>query len=79
MFATRRLHLISLLGACALPMLAQQPMGSVSTRDAQVNGGLRVQGDRASLVSNASVTAFDHTASIDLARGGQVLVCSTSE
>jgi hypothetical protein len=78
MFAIRRVYLVAMLGASALPMLAQQPMGSVSTRDAQVNGGLRVQGDRASLVSNASVTAFDHTATIDLARGGQVLVCSTS-
>lgn len=58
---------------------AQQPMATVSTHDAQVTGGMQVQGERATLVSNASVTALDHTAPIALARGGDVLVCSTSQ
>jgi hypothetical protein len=63
--------------------LAQQPapvsMGSVATRDALVTGGLEVHGDTARLLTNASVTAYDHSAAVDLARGGEVLVCATSE
>ena len=72
-----------LRGFCVLflasPLLAQQPMGTVATHDAVVTGGLEVQGERASLLTNASITANDHTAAIDLARGGQTLVCSTSQ
>jgi hypothetical protein len=63
----------------ALSAQAQQPMGTVATRDARVSGGLEVQGDRARLLTNASVTAYDHTASVELERGGTVLVCSTSQ
>ncbi len=55
------------------------PMGAVATRDARITGGLAVRGDQAQLLTNASVTAFDRTAPITLARGGEVLVCSTSE
>jgi hypothetical protein len=58
---------------------AAQVMGTVATRDALVSGGLQVQGERAELVSNASVTAYDHTAAIGLARGGEVMVCATSQ
>jgi hypothetical protein len=53
-------------------------MGSVLTTDAQITGGLEVQGDRALLLTNAGVTAYDHSARIHLQRGGQVLVCATS-
>jgi hypothetical protein len=58
---------------------AQQGMGSVATQDALVTGGLEVQGDRARLMSNVSVTAHDHAARISLERGGEVLVCATTE
>lgn len=58
---------------------AQQPMGTVATHDAIVTGGLAVQGDRAQLLTNVSITANDHTASIALMRGGEALVCSTSQ
>jgi hypothetical protein len=62
---------------------AQQPapqvMGTVATQDALVTGGLEVQGVQARLVSNASVTAYGRTAAIALERGGEVLVCATSE
>ncbi|HXS13699.1 MAG TPA: hypothetical protein VN734_13405 [Acidobacteriaceae bacterium] len=62
---------------------AQQPtpasMGTVPTRDALVTGGLEVRGDSARLLTNASVTAYDHSAAISLARGGEVLVCATSQ
>src|SRR5215472_16321808 len=62
---------------------AQQPaaasMGTVPTRDALVTGGLEVHGDSARLLTNASITAYDHSADISLARGGEVLVCATSQ
>ncbi len=62
---------------------AQQPtpvsMGTVPTHDALVTGGLEVHGDTARLLTNTSVTAYDHSAAISLARGGEVLVCATSQ
>ena len=58
---------------------AQQVMGTVATKDALVTGGLEVKGDRAALVSNASVTAYGKTAPVVLQRGGEVLVCATSQ
>ncbi|HZQ44450.1 MAG TPA: hypothetical protein VFA99_14440 [Acidobacteriaceae bacterium] len=62
---------------------AQQPapasMGSVPTRDALVTGGLEVHGDTARLLTNASITAYDHSADVALARGGNLLVCATSQ
>jgi len=75
----RLITALSLAVLAALPAVCQQPMGTVPTHDAVVTGGLEVQGERASLLTNASVTANDHTAAIDLARGGQALVCSTSQ
>ena len=54
-------------------------MGTVPTHDALVTGGLEVHGDSARLLTNASVTAYDHPAAISLARGGEVLVCATSQ
>ena len=58
---------------------AAQVMGTVATKDALVTGGLEVKGDRARLMSNTSVTAYDHTAQVKLERGGDVLVCATSQ
>jgi hypothetical protein len=54
-------------------------MGTVATKDALVTGGLEVKGDQARLMSNTSVTAYDHTAQVKLERGGEVLVCATSQ
>ncbi|MGA8940709.1 MAG: nuclease [Acidobacteriaceae bacterium] len=54
-------------------------MGTVATKDALVTGGLEVKGDQARLMSNTSVTAYDHTAEVKLERGGDVLVCATSQ
>jgi hypothetical protein len=54
-------------------------MGTVPTRDALVTGGLEVHGDTARLLTNDSVTAYDHSADIALARGGDILVCATSQ
>ncbi|HEV2578716.1 MAG TPA: nuclease [Acidobacteriaceae bacterium] len=63
---------------------AQQPaapssMGTVPTHDALVTGGLEVHGDSARLLTNTSITAYDHSAAISLARGGNVLVCATTQ
>jgi len=63
------------------PAVAQQSaplMGTVATQDAVVTGGLEVEGGSARLLTNASVTAGERTAAVALARGGEVLVCSTS-
>jgi hypothetical protein len=74
-----------LIAALVVPLTpyAQQPapqsMGTVPTRDARVTGGLEVRGDNARLLTNASITAYDHSAAISLTRGGQVLVCATSQ
>jgi hypothetical protein len=65
--------------AVAIAAHAQTVMGTVSTNDAQVTGGLEVRAERASLISNAAVTAFDHAAPIALTRGGSILVCATSQ
>lgn len=54
-------------------------MGTVATKDAHVSGALAVTGDHATLLNNTSITASDHSAAISLARGGEVLVCSTSQ
>jgi hypothetical protein len=56
-----------------------QVMGTVATRDALVTGGLEVRGEQANLMTNVSVTAYDRTAPIALTRGGEVLVCATSQ
>jgi hypothetical protein len=74
----KRKLLIPAILALATNLHAQKPMGTISTADAQVSGGLEVSANRARLLSNASITAFDHTAQIDLARGGAVNVCATS-
>ena len=67
------------LSAVAAHAQQQTPtIGSIATRDALVSGGLQVQGEHAQLLTNVSVTAYGHTAPIELTRGGDVLVCSTS-
>ncbi len=74
-----RIGAMLLFGASWPTQAQQQPMGTVATRDARVTGGLEVRGEQARLFTNASVTAYGRTAPIALARGGEVLVCSTSD
>lgn len=64
--------------ACAY---AQQraPIGTLPTSDALVNGQVEVAGSKASLISNVSVTVYDHSTPVTLGRGGELLACSTSE
>ena len=70
---------VSLSGVACSQQAAPRVMGTVATKDALVTGGLEVKGDRARLMSNTSVTAYDHTAQVKLERGGEVLVCATSQ
>jgi len=60
------------------PVRAQQLIGYVNTRDAEVVGAKDVLDGRAVLMGSVSVTARDHSAPIELARGGTVRVCQTS-
>jgi hypothetical protein len=64
--------------ATALHAQQQKSMGTIPVADAQISGGLEVSNQRARLITNASVTAYDRTAQIDLDRGGLVNVCATS-
>jgi hypothetical protein len=74
-----RLILTTLLSVAALTCAsAQQPLGSVASQDATVNGALEVTNGRVLLVGSTTVTAKDHTAEVLLQRGGTVQVCATS-
>jgi len=64
--------------ALAWPIRAQQLIGYVNTRDAEITGASDVLDGQAVLTGSASVTARDHTAPITLGRGGTVRVCQTS-
>ena len=68
--------------ACALVLpsaaFAQQLIGYVSTKDADVTGATDTIEGHAVLAGSAVVTAKDHTAPITLSRGGIVRVCQTT-
>ncbi|HEV2646818.1 MAG TPA: nuclease [Acidobacteriaceae bacterium] len=57
---------------------AQQLIGYVNTRDAEVAGASDVLNGQAVLTGSAAVTAREHTAPITLGRGGMVRVCQSS-
>jgi hypothetical protein len=57
---------------------AQQLIGYVSTKDADITGATDVMDGKAVLAGSVSVTAKDRTAEITLGRGGTVQVCQTS-
>jgi hypothetical protein len=58
--------------------MAQQLIGYVSTKDADITGATDVMNGKAVLAGSVSVTAKDRTAEIALGRGGTVRVCQTS-
>jgi hypothetical protein len=64
--------------AFAIPAPAQQLIGYVSTKDADVSGASDIMDGHAVLSGAVAVTAKDHTAPITLGRGGTVRVCQTS-
>jgi len=74
----RRALFVCVLLLTLVPANAQQLIGYVSTRDAEVTGAKDVVDGKAVLAGSASVTAKDHTAPITLSRGGVVRVCQTS-
>jgi hypothetical protein len=51
-------------------------IASVATTGVTVHGVASVQDGRAELANNGSITAGDDTATVTLARGGQLLVCT---
>jgi hypothetical protein len=69
---------LALVCATAGAAGAQQLIGYVNTRDADVTGVSDTLGGQAVLTGSASVTAREHTAPITLGRGGTVRVCQTS-
>jgi hypothetical protein len=69
---------VCLLAYCGAKSEAQQSIGTVGIADATVAGALEVSNGRAMLMGASTVTARDHTAEIELKRGGSVKVCSTS-
>jgi hypothetical protein len=76
----RHLATIALILGIAYPDLrAQQLIGYVNTRDAEVTGASDVLNGQAVLTGSAAVTAREHTAPITLGRGGMVRVCQSSE
>lgn len=74
-----RFLIAALCLGCFAEGLAQQPMGTVTLSDATLTGAMQVQGQRAVLYSSTNITALDHTAPVALARGGELLVCTTSQ
>jgi len=70
--------LACVLGLAVGPARAQQLIGYVSTKDAEVTGATDVVSGKAVLAGSVSVTAKDRTAEIALGRGGTVNVCQTS-
>ncbi|HEY4381557.1 MAG TPA: hypothetical protein VGN01_14500 [Acidobacteriaceae bacterium] len=64
--------------AAAMPAPAQQLIGYVNTRDADITGASDVLDGQAVLTGSVGITAKDHTAPITLGRGGSVRVCQTS-
>ena len=75
---TLRHALPLMLAAVCVSASAQQLIGYVPTRDADITGSTDDLDGRAVLTGSASVTAKDHTAPITLGRGGTVNVCQTS-
>ena len=76
----RRLATTALTLAIACGSLqAQQLIGYVNTRDAEVTGSTDGFDGQAVLAGSVSVTAKDHTAPISLGRGGTVRVCQSTE
>jgi hypothetical protein len=77
--ATIAAHAVLLLMPHTATAQQRPPIGIVPTRDALIKGQVQVSGEQAALISNVSVTVYDHPAPVALGRGGQLLACSTSE
>ncbi len=69
--------LLALLLSCP-KLAAQQPVGTIEAASATISGTLSLTGGKALVGANAVITARDRTATLNLSRGGEILVCSTS-
>ena len=73
--------LLALSIACA-PALAtqaqQQPIAYVPTEGVTVSGSLEVANGKAIIGNNGSITAGDKTATVTLARGGELRLCAST-
>ena len=67
-----------LLSGSGSPLFGQEPIGTIEASSATVSGPLSLTGDKALIGGNAVITARDRTATVNLSRGGEVLVCRTS-
>lgn len=83
LFATRW-GFLTVFPLVAIVVQAQQtplppkPIAYVPTEGVTVSGSLEVANGRAVIGNNGSITAGDKTASISLARGGSLKLCSTT-
>ena len=68
----------ALLLSAAIPVEAQQPLGSLKTEGTEVAGTVTVSGGRATIVNAGMVTTIAQPAEISLSRGGAVKVCGGS-
>ena len=56
----------------------QQPIAYVSTEGVTLSGSLEVANGKAVIGNNGAITAGDKTATVTLARGGTLQLCSTT-
>lgn len=69
---------VVLMGALAVPAVAQTAVGTMPVADAKVTGAVSVSDGQVAMSSGASVMASERGARISLVRGGEVSVCANS-
>jgi hypothetical protein len=69
-----KLLLFAFTGVC----LAQQPVGTVESKDVSVRGAVTLTGPTAELRSGAQVSTAEQAATLRLARGGSLRICPRS-
>jgi hypothetical protein len=82
-FAILRVPLAAFsIAAFSLPLPAQEspaaPIGHTSATEVQVSGAVDVHGGQMQLGNGSTITAADRPVKIDLSRGGDLLLCSTT-
>jgi hypothetical protein len=65
-------------GALAIPLYAQVPVGNLSATDASVTGAVVMAAGDTRVMSGSNISAGQATASLRLARGGNVAICPHS-